>query len=1268
MFGKKMKRVFAVLLATCTLFTQGNVLAFAAESTSENTNGVPEGIVSNYQEAAPVDSSFAGTKTGTSAVYGSLPASYSASADVPMDVEVKEDHVTSVKNQSPYGTCWAHSAISIAESSYIINENVSPDSIDYNEYHLVHYGFGAAADSINLFGGDYNSYAGSSNILEQGGNNLVSLCMFASWHGASGISQSIYGADHILNGQTPESIVGYDDAAHMENGYVLTMPDMSSTNYLADMNVVKQMIMEYGSVAISYWAEHNPDYFQGAYQYCYDEHETNHSVTVVGWDDTVSASKFKTAPPGDGAWIVKNSWGSDWSAGGYFYLSYYDATIFENAFAFDFVSADNYDNNYQYDGSGNFHGTVGGNYGQITAANAFVADSNETLEAVGFYTRSINNEYEIRIYRGLAEGANPTTGTLVWTQTGLETYVGYHTVELNTDISIAKGERYAVVITLKGDADEYMLFPADTTDGWGWVEFISLAKAGESYVGTDVSTLTDLNSNNTDDHYRGRNVRIKAFTNERSSSEDVKVTSVTLDHATYELEKGENVTLNAVVTPANATNVKVIWSSSNANVATVDQYGNVAAVGAGTAIITATAQDGSVASASCTITVTEVLAEDIAIVADGEVVSYYRIDTAGSTQRFYAAFSPADTTNTDVIWTSSNPAVATIDENGGLRAISRGMTIITATTKDGSNLSASCLVAVQTVFVDSMKLVLDGQETDYFPNAEIGQVYDFDLEITPAETAMLGVTWSSSNPSIATVDQNGVVKILSEGNAVIDASVTVDGFTYKAECYIEVVSTGVRFAVQHYVMNTKGAYELAEAEYITSVPNNIFTYQNLVKANYNDGQTLNFVSMMQNGSPINMYYAQDGDIVQMYYERLMTPVYVAIELDDSYSEYASSQAYYVGAQVSIDTEWIKNMASDLFDRTGEMEVNSVVVEQGNVDVVLNNGTYSFITPVNTGMVIIKFKVYEKINFEVDHYVMNESGSYVLAKVEHLSGYAKDSYPCRNLVKAEYNTGSTYFKTLTVNDQAIAGLDINTSIRLAEDDIVKIYYDRKGSLEGWNQAADGNWYYYKDGKVDTTLNGLAANEEKGEWWYAVNGKADFTYTGLTLYNGTWYYVENGVLNWNYTGLTLYYGTWYYVEGGILNWGYTGLTLYYGNWYYVEGGVLNWGYTGLCEYYGNWYYVEGGVLNWGYTGLTLYNGTWYYVENGVLNWGYTGLTLYYGTWYYVEGGVLNWGFTGLVNHYGTWYYVGNGILDWSFTGTVYQYGTWWYVENGVLVGAA
>ena len=254
------------------------------------------------------------------------------------------------------------------------------------------------------------------------------------------------------------------------------------------------------------------------------------------------------------------------------------------------------------------------------------------------------------------------------------------------------------------------------------------------------------------------------------------------------------------------------------------------------------------------------------------------------------------------------------------------------------------------------------------------------------------------------------------------------------------------------------------------------------------------------------------------------------------------------------------------------------------------------------------------------------------------------------------------------------------------------------VSGWYNVVDGKlakgvtvahnsagwWYIDKNGKVDFSYTGLAAN--KYGTWYLENGKVNFSKTdvlklGNSWYNivggklttgptlgknssGWWYIDKNGKVDFSVTTLVQYYNVWYYVENGKLNWNYTGLCKYEGTWYYVQGGKLNWNYTGLCKYGNAWYYVQSGKLNWNYTGLCKYGSSWYYVQSGKLNWNYTGLTQYYGTWYYVEKGVLNWNYTGLVNHYGGWYYVEKGKINWNYTGFVKYNNSTWYVQKGSI----
>lgn len=178
------------------------------------------------------------------------------------------------------------------------------------------------------------------------------------------------------------------------------------------------------------------------------------------------------------------------------------------------------------------------------------------------------------------------------------------------------------------------------------------------------------------------------------SPEVVKVESITLSQTSLELNVDDTETIVATVLPEKA-HQKVNWSSSNETVATVDENGVVTAIEEGTAIITCTATDGSGVSATCEVTITPnaVLVTDITL-SQSSLELFY-----GRTAKIEATVTPDDAHNKEVIWTSSNEAVATV-ENGVVRAITYGMTTVTCTAADGSRVKATCDVLVDHEYVD----------------------------------------------------------------------------------------------------------------------------------------------------------------------------------------------------------------------------------------------------------------------------------------------------------------------------------------------------------------------------------------------------------------------------------------------------------------------------------------------------------------------------------------------------------------------------------------
>ncbi len=222
-------------------------------------------------------------------------------------------------------------------------------------------------------------------------------------------------------------------------------------------------------------------------------------------------------------------------------------------------------------------------------------------------------------------------------------------------------------------------------------------------------------------------------------------------------------------------------------------------------------------------------------------------------------------------------------------------------------------------------------------------------------------------------------------------------------------------------------------------------------------------------------------------------------------------------------------------------------------------------------------------------------------------------------------------------------------------------DMGDGLMGWNQAWDGNWYYFLNGVVDTTRSGIIPNGE--EYWYAKNGKADFTATLVTYYLNDHFYVKNGKVDFTVNTIVYMWSDWYCVFNGVLDLFYEGLASNeYGTWY-VDDGTVNFSINGFAEVEGNWYYFKGGALQ-KVTGVYQNGNEWWYVENGQAD--FTANTVAsndYG-WWYVRDGKVDFTYHGLAeNPYGIWY-IENGQVDFNLNGFVKMDGVWLYFQGGAL----
>jgi hypothetical protein len=273
-------------------------------------------------------------------------------------------------------------------------------------------------------------------------------------------------------------------------------------------NAIKQSVMTNGAVYVS--MRYYGAFYNSAYKsyYNFGVNEGSHAVAIVGWNDNFSKNKFNFLPSGNGAFIVRNSWGDDWGEKGYFYVSYYDKFLARSGVNASLKAQDttNYVINYQYDPLG--WTTSLGYGGSETAwmANIFISSSGFPLKAVSFYTAANKNNYEIYVYTGVNSN-NPRSGTLKITKKGQINSAGYHTIDLNAMVPLQVNQRFSVVLKLDTVHYDYPI-PVETP-----IRYYSSgarAHAGESFVSSNGKAWSDLHTS-WKGQWQNTNVCLKAL-------------------------------------------------------------------------------------------------------------------------------------------------------------------------------------------------------------------------------------------------------------------------------------------------------------------------------------------------------------------------------------------------------------------------------------------------------------------------------------------------------------------------------------------------------------------------------------------------------------------------------------------------------------------------------------------------------------------------------------------------------------------------------------
>ena len=481
------------------------------------------------------------------------PPKITASDTLPVSYDLRDyGRVPPIRDQSPWGTCWAFGAMSAVESNYLTRKakgEITADlgdaqTVDFSELHEAWFikNNPLKDRAIKPVYGDVDV----ANI--EGGFPAMSLAYFARLDGPVLETELPYLSYEVISndlGFVPglwkyfkdnDLLPSYKTLYYLGRFHasrdVIPAPDSFAQTYglpmlrltdalygafspfvgykersevaendqyrqYIDIDSVKRLIMEHGAVEIAY--EHRFDFIDTVHNSYYlagsSTQTINHAVAIIGWDDNYPRTAFSgdKKPDIDGAWLVRNNWGEySGSDKGYFWMSYCQAIVEGVAFIVEDMPSMFDLTYYEHDllGTCDYMGVEGQK--TFWAANTFKAETDgQSLESISFYTTENNAVCEWQIFYDLPN--KPVTGPYVAGAVSVSgsqsfPYAGYHTVKLDSPIPLTGGHFFTVVVKFTNSYGDYPV--AVETKLKGYSDF-AVVHDYESWFSADGVTWTD---------------------------------------------------------------------------------------------------------------------------------------------------------------------------------------------------------------------------------------------------------------------------------------------------------------------------------------------------------------------------------------------------------------------------------------------------------------------------------------------------------------------------------------------------------------------------------------------------------------------------------------------------------------------------------------------------------------------------------------------------------------------------------------------------------